>query len=81
MLVIDAPYRAGGTELVSAARAAGARVVDGQTLLLLQAAGQATLFTGQETTPRDLLERLPPRARLAFPSFEESLLARPEISA
>ncbi|MGZ6971344.1 MAG: type I 3-dehydroquinate dehydratase, partial [Thermoanaerobaculia bacterium] len=33
MLVIDAPYRAGGTELVRAARAAGARVVDGQTLL------------------------------------------------
>jgi len=81
MLVIDAPYRAGGTELVNAARAAGARVVDGQTLLLLQAAGQAALFTGKTTAPRDLLERLPSRARLAFSFFEESLLALPEISA
>jgi 3-dehydroquinate dehydratase/shikimate dehydrogenase len=81
MLVIDAPYRAGGTELVRAARAAGARVVDGQTLLLLQAAGQATLFTGRRTAPRDLLERLPSRARLAFAFFEEQLPALPEISA
>jgi shikimate dehydrogenase len=81
MLVIDAPYRAGGTELVRAARAAGACVVEGQTLLLLQAAGQAALFTGRKTAPRDLLERLPSRARLAFASFEESPLARPEISA
>jgi 3-dehydroquinate dehydratase/shikimate dehydrogenase len=81
MLVIDAPYRAGGTELVKAARAAGARVVDGQTLLLLQAAGQAALFTGRKTAPRDLLERMPSRARLAFSSFEESPLLRPEISA
>ena len=81
MLVIDAPYRAGGTELVRAARAAGARVVDGQTLLLLQAAGQATLFTGRRTAPRDLLERLPSRTRLAFAFFEKPLLALPEISA
>ena len=81
MLVIDAPYRVGGTELVRAARAAGARVVDGQTLLLLQAAGQATLFTGKRTVPRDLLERLPSHARLAFAFFEERLLALPEISA
>jgi 3-dehydroquinate dehydratase / shikimate dehydrogenase len=79
MLVIDAPYRAGGTELVRAARAAGARVVDGQTLLLLQAAGQATLFTGKRTAPRDLLRRLPARARLAFSSFEEAILALPEV--
>ena len=81
MLVIDAPYRAGGTELVKAARAAGARVVDGQTLLLLQAAGQATLFTGRWTAPRDLLERLSSRARLAFAFFEEPRLVLPEISA
>ena len=71
MLVIDAPYRAGGTELVRAARAAGARVVDGQTLLLLQAAGQATLFTGRQTSPRDLYSRLAPRLRPLFSSFEE----------
>lgn len=73
MLVIDAPYRAGGTELVRAARAAGARVVDGQTLLLLQAAGQATLFTGRDTSPRELLLRLAPRLRSLFSSFEEFL--------
>ena len=81
MLVIDAPYRPGGTELVRAARAAGARVVDGRTLLVLQAAGQAALFTGKRTTPRDLLARLPMRARQAFPSLEDSLLVLPEISA
>ena len=81
MLVLDAPYRAGGTELVKAARAAGARVVDGQTLLLLQAAGQATAFTGRTTTPRELLERLPPRMRPAFSLSEESLLALGGISA
>ncbi len=79
ILVIDAPYRAGGTELVKAARAAGARVVDGQTLLLLQAAGQATLFTGRRTTPRDLLERLPSHARRAFVSFEQSRPPSPEV--
>ena len=71
MLVIDAPYRAGGTELVRAARAAGARVVDGQTLLLLQAAGQAALFTGRTTSPRELLSHLAPRLRPLFSSFEE----------
>jgi len=73
MLVIDAPYRAGGTELVRAARAVGARVVDGQTLLLLQAAGQATLFTGRDTSPRELLLRLAPRLRSLFSSVEEFL--------
>jgi 3-dehydroquinate dehydratase/shikimate dehydrogenase len=81
VLVLDAPYRDGGTDLVKAARAAGARVVDGQTLLLLQAAGQATAFTGRKTTPRELLERLPPRMRLAFSSSEESLLTLGGITA
>ncbi|MGZ6971570.1 MAG: shikimate dehydrogenase family protein, partial [Thermoanaerobaculia bacterium] len=71
MLVIDAPYRAGGTELVKAARAAGARAVGGQTLLLIQAAGQATLFTGRETSPEDLLSRLPTRFRSLFSSVEK----------
>ncbi|MEO8586481.1 MAG: type I 3-dehydroquinate dehydratase [Acidobacteriota bacterium] len=71
VLVIDAPYRAGGTELVRAARAAGARVVDGQTLLLLQAAGQATLFTGRDTSSADLLAHLGPRLRSLFSSVEE----------
>ena len=71
MLVIVAPYRTDGTELVRAARAAGARVVDGQTLLLLQAAGQAALFTGRVTSSRDLLSRLVPRLRPLFSSFVE----------
>jgi len=80
MLVIDAPYRAGGTELVKAARAAGAGVVDGQTLLVLQAAGQAALFTGLETSPEGLLGHLSPRFRALFPSAVESLpLVSPEI--
>jgi len=47
--------------------------VDGQTLLLLQAAGQARLFTGRDTSPRDLLARLGPRLRSLFSSVEEFL--------
>jgi 3-dehydroquinate dehydratase/shikimate dehydrogenase len=82
MLVIDAPYRAGGTELVKAARAAGARVVDGQALLLIQAAGQATLFTGRKTSPEDLRSRLSTRFRSLFSSFEKPVRSSsPEIVA
>jgi 3-dehydroquinate dehydratase / shikimate dehydrogenase len=66
VLVIDAPYRPDGTELAHAAFAAGASVVDGQTLLLLQAAGQASRFTGVETRPSDLLDRIAPRHRASF---------------
>jgi shikimate dehydrogenase len=73
VLVVDAPYRAGGTHLARAARAAGCRVVDGQTLLLLQAARQASRFTGRETGPDVLLARLPAGRRAAFSSFEEFL--------
>ncbi|HTS00897.1 MAG TPA: type I 3-dehydroquinate dehydratase [Thermoanaerobaculia bacterium] len=75
VLVIDAPYRAEGTELVRAARAAGSHVVDGQTLLLLQAAGQASRFTGSETGPDVLLARLPASRRAALSSCEEFLRA------
>jgi hypothetical protein len=50
-------------------------VVDGQTLLLLQAAGQATRFTGVETRPADLLDRLAPRLRASFTAAWESRLA------
>jgi 3-dehydroquinate dehydratase/shikimate dehydrogenase len=66
LLVVDAPYRAGGTALVRAARAAGCDVVDGFALLLSQAAGQATLFTGRSTSAGDLLSSLPPRVRPLF---------------
>jgi 3-dehydroquinate dehydratase/shikimate dehydrogenase len=75
VLVIDAPYRREGTELARAAYTAGAAVVDGQTLLLLQAAGQATRFTGVETRPADLLDRLAPRLREDFTSAWKSRLA------
>jgi len=75
VLVIDAPYRPEGTELARAAYAAGAAVVDGQTLLLLQAAGQATRFTGVETRPSDLLDRLAPRLRASFTAAWKSRLA------
>jgi shikimate dehydrogenase len=72
VLVIDAPYRPGGTDLVRAARAAGCRVVDGQTLLLLQAAGQATRFTGCAAIPGELLARLAPRLAAQFSPLGES---------
>ena len=75
VLVIDAPYRPEGTDLARAAYAAGAAVVDGQTLLLLQAAGQATRFTGVETKPSDLLDRLAPRLRASFTAAWKSRLA------
>ena len=71
VLVVDAPYRAGGTDLVKASHAAGARVVDGQTLLLLQAARQAKLYTGVATTPQQLVSHLSPRLHSLFASFEE----------
>ncbi|HEY3348545.1 MAG TPA: type I 3-dehydroquinate dehydratase [Thermoanaerobaculia bacterium] len=75
VLVIDAPYRPEGTTLARAAYAAGAAVVDGQTLLLLQAAGQATRFSGVETHPADLLDRLTPRLRVCFTAAWKSRLA------
>jgi 3-dehydroquinate dehydratase/shikimate dehydrogenase len=75
VLVIDAPYRPEGTALARAAFAAGAAVIDGQTLLLLQAAGQATRFTGVETRPSDLLDRLVPRLRANFTAAWKTRLA------
>ncbi len=66
LLVVDAPYRDGGTALVRAARAAGAGVVDGFALLLAQAAGQAALFSGRPCTTADLSDRLEPRLRGLF---------------
>ena len=66
LLVVDAPYRAGGTALAREARAAGATVFDGFALLLAQAAGQAALFTGRATAPSDLLAALPERFRSLF---------------
>jgi 3-dehydroquinate dehydratase/shikimate dehydrogenase len=68
LLVVDAPYREGETALVRAARAGGAEVIDGFALLLAQAAGQATLFTGRPATPAGLANRLPDRLRGLFTS-------------
>ncbi len=66
MLVVDAPYREGGTALVRAARAAGAEVVDGFAILLAQAARQAALFTGRPVSTTDLAGHLPARVRSLF---------------
>ncbi len=66
LLVVDAPYREGGTLLSRAAAAAGAEVVDGFALLLAQAARQAALFTGREISAADLANRLPSRHRRHF---------------
>lgn len=68
LLVVDGPYREGGTPLVHAARAAGAEVVDGFALLLTQAAGQAGLFTGRRISAAELAGRLPARLRTHFDS-------------
>jgi shikimate dehydrogenase len=59
LFVLDAPYREGGTALVRAAREKGCEVVDGFALLLSQAAGQATLFSGRPASADDLLASLP----------------------
>ncbi len=75
VLVIDAPYRPEGTELARAAFAAGAALVDGQTLLLLQATGQAARFTGIAARPSDLLDRLAPRLRANFTAAWKTRLA------
>ncbi|MFI5181114.1 MAG: type I 3-dehydroquinate dehydratase [Thermoanaerobaculia bacterium] len=74
LLVVDAPYREGGTTLARAARAAGCDVVDGFAILLAQAAGQASLFTGRPVSPGDLVSRLPGRTKSFF------AIARPASS-
>lgn len=66
VLVVDAPYRPGGTELVRRARLRGAATLDGFTILAAQAARQAALFTNRPCSARDLVERLPGRLRREF---------------
>lgn len=66
VLVVDAPYRPGGTELVRRARLRGAATVDGFTLLAAQAARQAALFAKRPCSARGLVERLPARLRRDF---------------
>jgi len=66
LLVVDAPYREGGTALTRAARAADCDVVDGFAILLAQAAGQAALFTRRPVSATDLAGHLPARVRRLF---------------
>ena len=68
LLVVDAPYRVGGTALTRAARAAGCDVVDGFAILLAQAAGQAEFFTGRTVSAAELASRLPAEKRSLFAS-------------
>ena len=66
ILVVDAPYRPGGTPLARAARRAGALVQDGFAFLVAQAALQAEAFTGRPTSAEELQSRLPERVRRRF---------------
>jgi shikimate dehydrogenase len=53
-LVVDMVYRAGGTHLLQAARARGARVVDGLEILVAQGAASFERWTGMEA-PREAM--------------------------
>lgn len=66
VLAVDAPYRPGGTAFSREARRRGARLVDGFTLLLSQAAGQSALFTKLPADAATLAQRLPARIRSLF---------------
>jgi shikimate 5-dehydrogenase len=66
VLAIDSPYRPGGTAFARLALRRGARLVDGFTLLLSQAAGQSALFAGREADAAALAARLPSRISSLF---------------
>ncbi|MHB8801024.1 MAG: type I 3-dehydroquinate dehydratase [Thermoanaerobaculia bacterium] len=66
VLAVDAPYRPGGTAFARLALRRGARVVDGFTLLLAQAAGQSALFTNREANAASLAALLPSRLSTLF---------------
>lgn len=66
VLAFDAPYRPGGTAFSREALLRGARLVDGFSLLLSQAAGQSALFTGLPADAATLAARLPARIRSLF---------------
>lgn len=65
-LFVDAPYRPGGTALVRLCSDRGAEVADGFRLLVLQAARQASLFTGREASAASLVAALPEMKRRFF---------------
>ena len=54
--VVDLVYRPGGTPLLAAAEAAGARTVDGLAILVAQGARSLERWTGRPA-PRDVLDR------------------------
>jgi shikimate dehydrogenase len=54
-VVVDLVYRAGGTPLLHAAEAAGARTVDGLSILVAQGARSLERWTGRPA-PRDVME-------------------------
>ena len=66
VLAVDAPYRPGGTAFSHEALRRGARLADGFTLLLSQAAGQSALFTALPADVTTLVQRLPARIRSLF---------------
>jgi shikimate dehydrogenase len=66
VLAVDSPYRRGGTAFSREALRRGARLVDGFTLLLAQAASQSALFTGREASAATLAARLPSRLSSLF---------------
>ncbi len=66
VLAVDAPYRPGGTPFAAEALRRGARLVDGFSLLLSQAAGQSALFTGRPAGAAALAARLPARIQALF---------------
>jgi len=53
-LVVDMVYRAGGTQLLEAARTRGARVIDGLEVLVAQGAASFERWTGMEA-PREAM--------------------------
>jgi shikimate dehydrogenase len=53
-LVVDMVYRAGGTQLLEAARTRGARVLDGLEILVAQGAASFERWTGREA-PREAM--------------------------
>ena len=66
VLALDSPYRPGGTRFSREALRRGARLVDGFALLLSQAAGQSSRFTGRAIDGATLAARLPGRIRSLF---------------
>ncbi len=81
-VVVDLVYRDGApTELIAAARAAGARTVDGLHVLVAQGALSLELWTGREAPRATMLQRRA-RHRLnarLYPTFVQSASTRRDL--